>query len=143
VTHAAGARGRQEISAVKARRRTGPTERVRALVYARDKGVCVRCTKSRDLTIHHRVNRGMGGAREPWINQAHNLLTVCTTCNGWFEDNPRASYESGWKVRRPQLPGEVPVLYPDLAAYLLTPDGGMRRVVEQVARSARRADGAR
>lgn len=106
-----------------ARRRTGPTDAVRALVYDRDGGACVRCGSSVNLTIHHRVNRGMGGAREPWINQAHNLLLVCTVCNSWFEDNPRESYQTGWKVRRPQLPGEVEVRYPDGSMYLLTPDG--------------------
>ncbi len=47
----------------------------------------MRCATALDLTTHHRVNRGMGGAREEWINQAHNLLLVCTVCNGWFEDN--------------------------------------------------------
>ncbi|MCX5182600.1 HNH endonuclease [Streptomyces sp. NBC_00268] len=108
---------------MKARRRTGPTDVVKAIVHDRDGGVCVRCGSDRDLAIHHRVNRGMGGAREPWINQAHNLLTACTVCNGWFEDNPRESYEAGWKVRRPQLPGEVQVRYADGREYVLTPDG--------------------
>jgi 5-methylcytosine-specific restriction protein A len=108
---------------VASRRRTGPTDTVRALVHARDGGRCARCNTPRNLTIHHRVNRGMGGAREEWINQAHNLLLVCTTCNGWFEDNPREAYAQGWKVRRPQLPAEVPVTYPGGRTYLLTPDG--------------------
>ncbi|MFE2157055.1 HNH endonuclease [Streptomyces lydicus] len=106
-----------------ARRRTGPTDAVRDLVYQRDGGRCVRCDSVRQLTIHHRVNRGMGGAREPWINQADNLLLVCTVCNGWFEDHPKPSYEAGWKVRRPQLPDEVEVRYPDGRVYKLTPDG--------------------
>ncbi|MGG2460169.1 HNH endonuclease [Streptomyces sp. RGM 3693] len=106
-----------------ARRRTGPTEPVRDLVYQRDSGRCVRCGSLHRLTIHHRVNRGMGGARESWINQAHNLLLACELCNGWFEDNPRESYEAGWKVRRPQLPEEVEVRYADGQAYRLTPDG--------------------
>ncbi|NEA53539.1 HNH endonuclease [Streptomyces sp. SID13666] len=105
------------------RRRTGPTDVVRALVHDRDGGRCVRCASTRDLTIHHRVNRGMGGAREEWINQAQNLLTVCTMCNGWFEDNPRESYANGWKVRRPQLPAEITVQYADHGVYALTPDG--------------------
>ncbi|MFJ2745242.1 hypothetical protein ACIO3O_36920 [Streptomyces sp. NPDC087440] len=65
----------------------------------------------------------MGGAREAWINQAHNLLCVCTVCNSWFEDNPRESYEAGWKVRRPQLPEEIEVRYVDGFRYRLTPDG--------------------
>ncbi|MEE1764350.1 HNH endonuclease [Streptomyces sp. SP18BB07] len=106
-----------------ARRRTGPTAVVKALVFDRDGGACVRCGALEALTVHHRVNRGMGGAREPWINQAHNLLTACTVCNGWFEDNPRESYEKGWKVRRPQLPGEVEVHYADGRRYILAPDG--------------------
>jgi 5-methylcytosine-specific restriction protein A len=108
---------------VKARRRTGPTDVVKAIVYDRDGGACVRCNGRQDLTIHHRVNRGMGGAREAWINQAHNLLLVCTVCNSWFEDHPRESYTAGWKVRRPELPGEVLVRYPDGRDYVLTPDG--------------------
>ncbi|MFD4795046.1 HNH endonuclease [Streptomyces anulatus] len=106
-----------------ARRRTGPTDVVRAIVHDRDGGACVRCGTGEDLTIHHRVNRGMGGAREAWINQAHNLLLVCTRCNGWFEDNPRESYAAGWKVRRPQIPSEVEVLYSDGSHYVLTADG--------------------
>ncbi|MFD3815177.1 hypothetical protein ACFWRZ_08925 [Streptomyces rubiginosohelvolus] len=105
------------------RRRTGPTDLVRQLVHDRDGGHCVRCNTAQNLTIHHRVNRGMGGAREEWINQPHNLLLVCTVCNGWFEDNPRAAVEAGWKVRRPEAPSEVDVRYPDGRLYLLTPDG--------------------
>jgi 5-methylcytosine-specific restriction endonuclease McrA len=53
---------------VKARRRTGPTDVVKAIVYDRDGGPCVRCGRRDELTTHHRVNRGMGGAREEWIN---------------------------------------------------------------------------
>ncbi|MGW0631978.1 HNH endonuclease [Streptomyces sp. NPDC002758] len=63
---------------------------MRAIVYARDGGTCVRCGGHQDLTIHHRVNRDMGGDREEWINQAHNLLLVCTVCNSWFGANPRS-----------------------------------------------------
>lgn len=112
-----------------ARRRTGPTEVVRTIVFNRDGGACVRCASSQALTVHHRVNRGMGGAREPWINQAHNLLLVCTVCNSWFEDNPKLSYEAGWKVRRPELPGQVEVRYPDGLLYRLDPDGTRRTFV--------------
>ncbi|MDI3409280.1 HNH endonuclease [Streptomyces cavernicola] len=113
-----------------ARRRTGPTDAVKDLVYRRDGGRCVRCDSLHRLTIHHRVNRGMGGAREPWINQPHNLLLVCEPCNGWFEDNPRESYEAGWKVRRPQLPDEVEVLYTDGRVYRLGADGVRAAIVE-------------
>lgn len=112
-----------------ARRRTGPTETVKDLVYQRDGGRCVRCGSLHRLTIHHRVNRSMGGARESWINEAHNLLLACEPCNGWFEDNPRESYEAGWKVRRPQLPDGVEVRYADGQAYRLTPDGVRATIV--------------
>ncbi|MEU7228863.1 HNH endonuclease [Streptomyces chrestomyceticus] len=110
------------------RRRTGPTDAVRQLVHLRDGGRCVRCDSPHSLTIHHRVNRGMGGAREEWINQPQNLLLVCTTCNSWFEDHPRESYSHGWKVRRPMLPREMTVRYPNGAHYALNPDGSRTRV---------------
>lgn len=112
-----------------ARRRTGPTDEVKGLVYQRDGGRCVRCSSLHRLTIHHRVNRGMGGAREPWINQAPNLLLACEPCNGWFEDSPTSSYEAGWKVRRPQLPDEVEVQYADGQVYRLASDGVRASVV--------------
>ncbi|MER7761533.1 HNH endonuclease [Streptomyces sp. NPDC097619] len=111
------------------RRRTGPTDAVRALVHQRDGGRCVRCDSPGDLTIHHRVNRGMGSSREEWINQPHNLLLACTRCNSWFEDHPRQSYGSGWKVRRPLRPDEVNVLYPDGAEYGLRADGTRTRIL--------------
>ncbi|MET8405908.1 hypothetical protein [Streptomyces sp900116325] len=112
------------------RRRTGPTDVVRQLVHDRDGGHCVRCNSAQNLTIHHRVNRGMGSSREEWINQAHNLLLVCTVCNSWFEDHPRESYAQGWKVRRPMLPGEMPVTCPGGVLYVLYPDGGRVRVAQ-------------
>lgn len=105
------------------RRRTGPTDLVRALVHDRDHGQCVRCGSRSSLTIHHRVNRGMGGAREPWINEPQNLLLACTFCNTWFEDNPRQSYAHGWKLRRPMLPADMTVRYSDGHEWALFPDG--------------------
>ncbi|MFE7567754.1 HNH endonuclease [Streptomyces sp. NPDC057539] len=111
-----------------ARRRTGPTNTVRDLIHERDGGRCVRCGSTHRLTFHHRVNRGKGGAREPWINQAHNLLPACRLCNAWFEDNPKTAMEAGWKVRRPQVPDEIEVCYADGHVYRLTSDG-VRTVV--------------
>ncbi|MEU3501578.1 hypothetical protein ABZ726_12650 [Streptomyces hundungensis] len=106
------------------------------LVFTRDGGRCVRCGTIRDLTIHHRVNRGMGGAREEWINEPHNLLTACTTCNGWFEDHPRHSYSAGWKVRRPMLPTDMAVDYPNGRQYVLYPDGTRALVSRQTTTQA-------
>jgi hypothetical protein len=98
---------------------------VRELVHTRDGGRCVRCDSTQNLTIHHRVNRGMGSSREDYINQPPNLLLVCTVCNSWFEDQ---SYSHGWKVRRPMLPGEMPVTYPGGYEYALFPDGSRAMV---------------
>ncbi|MFF0481924.1 HNH endonuclease [Streptomyces sp. NPDC004435] len=106
-----------------ARRRTGPTDEVKDLVHQRDGGRCVRCERAYGLTIHHRVNRGMGGAREGWVNEPQNLLLVCTLCNGWFEDHPQQAYDAGWKVRRPQRPQDVEVLYGGGGVYRLAADG--------------------
>ncbi|KIF03613.1 hypothetical protein PL81_23225 [Streptomyces sp. RSD-27] len=111
------------------------------VVHQRDGGRCVRCDSLRDLTIHHRVNRGMGSSREEWINQPQNLLLVCTTCNGFFEDHPRESYAAGWKVRRPMLPGEMTVLYPGGSEYVLYADGTRARVVPPRRPAGARATG--
>ncbi|MEU8540846.1 HNH endonuclease [Streptomyces sp. NPDC048717] len=93
------------------------------VVFQRDGGRCVRCARAYGLTFHHRVNRGMGGAREDWVNGPANLLLACGLCNGWFEDHPAPSYEAGWKVRRPQRPEDVEVLYSGGVVYRLTAGG--------------------
>ncbi|MFE9138046.1 hypothetical protein [Streptomyces sp. NPDC007355] len=108
---------------MKARRRTGPTDTVKALVHNRDGGTHVRCGTRDHLTIHHRVNRSTGGAREGVDQPGAQPAARLHGCNGWFEDNPQESYEAGWKVRRPQLPSEVSVRYPNGWEYSLTPDG--------------------
>ncbi|MFB9576334.1 hypothetical protein [Streptomyces yanii] len=109
-------------------RRTGPMDVFRQIVHDRDGGHCVRCNNAQNLTIHRRLNRGMGSFGKEWINQAHNLLLVCTVCNSWFEDHPRESYARGWEVRRPMLPGEMTVTYPGGAQHVLRLDGSRSRV---------------
>ena len=66
-----------------------PTK-VRALVVERDAETCVRCgvtiaAKGIGQSVHHRKARGMGGSRDPRINQPANLLLLCgsaTSANG-------------------------------------------------------------
>lgn len=116
---------------VVARRRTGPANEVRDLVHRRDGGRCARCGSPDRLTVHHRVNRGMGGSRAGWINEAPNLLLVCEPCNGFFEDHPAVSYEAGWKVQSWRSPGDVAVRYADGRLYRLGADG-RRTVVAEV-----------
>ncbi|MEK8174222.1 hypothetical protein NKH77_50315 [Streptomyces sp. M19] len=57
--------GRAGRRLIVARRRTGPADAVSDLVYRRDGGRCARCGSLYQLTVHHRVNRGMGGRGSP------------------------------------------------------------------------------
>ncbi|MFE2723857.1 hypothetical protein [Kitasatospora sp. NPDC059327] len=107
-------------------RNTGPSQAVRALVFARDGHQCVRCGTGNTLTIQHRTNRAMGGSSDPAINRPTNLLTACQDCNQWFEANPAASYAAGWKVRRPTDPAHVPARYPTGELRTLEADGTSR-----------------
>lgn len=107
-------------------RNTGPSPKVRELVFARDGHRCVRCGTDQQLTMQHRVNRAMGGSSDPRINAATNLLTACQDCNMHFEAHPAEAYAHGWKVRRPLDPAEEPVLYPGSELRMLLPDGTFR-----------------
>lgn len=73
------------------------------------------CDLSEAVDIHHRAGRGMGGNRQPWINQPSNLLHLCRRCHHHVTDTGgrRAGYErNGWIVTRSglQRPADVPVL---------------------------------
>lgn len=81
---------------------------IRELVLARDSFVCVSCRRHVGgmvgYSIHHRVPRGMGGSKLPWINQPGNLLTLCgsatTGCHQWVESHRDSAYEWGYLIRR-------------------------------------------
>lgn len=55
--------------------------------------------RSLNWSAHHRKARGMGGSRNPDINQPANLLMVCgsgtTGCHGFIESNRLWAYELG------------------------------------------------
>ena len=102
------------------RRVTGPDHHTRFLVTARASSCCEVCGISvvRDIcSYHHRVPRGMGGTRSPWINLPSNILLVCGSatsmggCHESIESHRERAYANGWLVRRGAfLPAEVPVL---------------------------------
>lgn len=101
---------------------------MRNAVYDRDGWVCVACGTLRDLTIHHRVNRGSGGSKM-YDNYAH-LLTICSPCNTAFESD--AAYRElalvyGWKILRntkpPIDPTKVAVKYAEGNWYFLDNQG--------------------
>lgn len=103
---------------------TGVTALTRRLVLERDGRACVSCGRPVDVSagrysLHHRVARGMGGSKAPWINLPGNVLTLCGSgadgCHGWTESgNRQQAYEWGYLIRRGnatfQLPESVKVL---------------------------------
>lgn len=89
----------------------------RELVLERDNQSCVSCGErifGHDYSLHHRIPRGMGGSRVPWIDLPANLLTLCgsgtTGCHGWVESHRVTAREWGYLVRRPAEPCNVAVL---------------------------------
>ena len=124
----------QAVPAVLQRpRRTGPARTVVNILRARDGGVCVVCGCSGSdvdpLVVHHRLNRGAGGSKNPAVHAPPRLLLVHASVNGWFEDNPAAAEWAGWKVRHGVVdPADVPVLYADGRRYLLDGNGGRTAV---------------
>lgn len=82
------------------------SEETRATVLRRDGYRCLRCFESVMFTtgsIHHRKPRGMGGSRDPRINDLRNLVTLCgsgtTGCHGHIEANRAEAYADGWLLR--------------------------------------------
>ncbi|MGH1563075.1 HNH endonuclease [Mumia sp. DW29H23] len=77
---------------------------VRQDVYDRDAHRCVRCGKGGQLTIQHRIGRGMGGTRDPKVAAVSNLLALCgsgtTGCHGWVEHHPILADAHGWSAPR-------------------------------------------
>jgi hypothetical protein len=55
------------------------------------------------FNLHHRRPRGMGGSKDPRINDPANLLALCgsgtTGCHGLIESYRERSYEHGWLLR--------------------------------------------
>lgn len=79
------------------------------MIFDRDNYTCVSCGSEKELTIHHRVNRGAGGSK--LFDKPAFLLTICNTCNGLFEsDAAKATQarELGYKLHRNQKPPADP-----------------------------------
>lgn len=94
-------------------RRTDPSAATVKQVRERDGHACVRCGSTDSLTTQHRVARGMGGTRAPWINEPANLITLCgsgtTGCHGYVEANPAKAKQLGYAVSKYNRPEDVPV----------------------------------
>ena len=85
-------------------------DKLRKRIYTRDNGRCWHCGTDENVTIHHRVNRGMGGSK--LLDMPSNLVVMCAAFNQAMESDLRAhklAKEMGWKVSRHSQPSKVPI----------------------------------
>lgn len=106
-----------------ARRDAGFPPTVALAIIERDAGACARCgapvahlERGIAWSIHHRRARGMGGARDAWINEPANGVILCgsgtTGCHGDIEKHRDVAYDTGWLIRRGIATAEtVPLLH--------------------------------
>jgi len=101
----------------------------RRLVLLRDGHWCQMCGRSVvnvESSVHHRINRGMGGSA--LLERASNLLRLCgsgtTLCHGWITEHPVHAEEIGWQI--PKLSGRDPSTVPILTirGWVLLDDEG-------------------
>jgi len=92
--------------------------KLRQAVFDRDGNKCVSCGTIDNLTIQHRVSKGMGGSKQ--FDTVAYLLTLCLICNVRLEadaDFAKLGIDYGWKIRRNTLesldPTAVIVKYAD------------------------------
>lgn len=85
-------------------------EKFRKRIYERDHGRCWHCGTDENVTIHHRINRGMGGSK--LLDMPSNLVVMCAAFNQAMESDLRAhklAKEKGWKVSRHSRVSDVPI----------------------------------
>lgn len=98
------------------------------LVRERDQGRCVWCGL-RGQEVHHRMNRGAGGApMDPSSSSLSRLVLLCSECHRLVGQFPEAAEDQGLLVRHGVTACDgVPLLYRG-ALVLLTDDGQIRPV---------------
>lgn len=108
-------------------RNTDPTEAVKAIVKARNNGVCLVCGVVRGEQIHHRRPRGAGGSRRPDTNAPANLVFICHLCHSDIESRREWALERGYLVRQSHSPAASPIWLWG-RWHLLDDEGGLREV---------------
>ena len=98
-------------------RDTGPSQKVRALVMAREGNCCAACGISvigRPYSVQHRVARGMGGRATAAANALSNLVLLCgsavTGCHGLAESRDPDMHDRGLWLWSWEDPALVPVM---------------------------------
>jgi len=105
---------------------TGFTAKTRALILERDGG-CAWCGRSDgDFQIHHRSPRGMGGAKNAWVNAPSNGVTLCEDHHAHVEKHRTRAEQLGFIVRRGiKLPAHIPIAHATWGTCFLTDSGGI------------------
>lgn len=106
-------------------RYTGPSTRERAIVAARDGGCCVVCGESA-TDQHHRLPRGMGGAKsDPRRNAPSRLVCLCRLHHAQVESHRIWAYARGLLVHRGADPALAPIVLHGKGLCLLNDEGGI------------------
>ena len=105
----------------KAAKDTGPSDKVRTIVLARDGFQCARCGRPcgpgiGQYSLQHRVPRGSGGTSDPGANSPSRLLLLCGTattgCHGEVESHKDPEDQAkGYRLESWQEPAMEPVMY--------------------------------
>ena len=75
--------------------------------------MCWHCVSDEGLTIHHRINRGMGGNKSKSLDAPSNLVLMCVQHNGLMESDfmtAREARDKGWKVSRHSSALDAPIV---------------------------------
>lgn len=107
---------------------SGFSPATRWIIIQRAQESCERCCRAtRQVEIHHRRPRGMGGSKDPLTNTAANGVLLCTDCHRFVESHREEGLTLGWLVPQGVDPRTVPVLYQGSQYLYLATDGGMSR----------------
>jgi hypothetical protein len=102
----------------------------RASLFKRDEEQCWHCGTTEQLTVQHRVNRGMGGSNRR--DNPANLILLCWFVNFEMEASSRAAESArlaGWKVDRGGVPDLTPVFHQPTNSWYLLDNAWGRRVI--------------
>jgi len=83
----------------------------RSLIFERDGYRCLHCGRGGNLSVQHRINRGMGGSSSIAVHAPSNGVTICWQFNTQMESDAllaEFARDKGWKLR----PGEDPTQRP-------------------------------
>ncbi len=117
------------------------TKKQREKVFDRDGGLCIVRGPScfgHGQVLHHRANRGMGGAGKT-LDRLSNALLSCSPCNGWIEDSTDELREilivrgvrvipASTHAATAARARETSVVYPDGRVFMLLDDGTREEV---------------